>query len=404
MITPYVTINGRPEFERNKTGFGYMVFDIAKAVGVTESVDVLCTDSRGGGFDKEGVWYLQRSILCILANIWRIISPVTILSLFRKYRMSKGAGLRLVYYWIMTGFVNSVIKKGNYDVVHIHGCSFSNELWMKVCRKNEIKFVITLHGLDSFSDTVKLEVAGKQYERDFLKRVVEGENPITVISTGMKRLIEKTYDAYNCKNITVVCNSFSFAETTKKHLFDVRSLYKLSEESKIIVCVGNINVRKNQVQLITSFDFLPKELASRTYILFLGNQNEDYTIDLLSADSPWASHFIACGLVPKEQVGIYYTQCDAVALMSLSEGFGLSLIEGMHFGKPSMSFTDVDAYDDIYTSIAMVGVEEHSDRAVADGMVRLLNTKWDSQQIIEYSKKFESQTMANHYISVYKSI
>ena len=33
MIAPYVTINSRPEFSRNKTGFGYMVMDIAKAVG-----------------------------------------------------------------------------------------------------------------------------------------------------------------------------------------------------------------------------------------------------------------------------------------------------------------------------------------------------------------------------------
>ena len=88
--------------------------------------------------------------------------------------------------------------------------------------------------------------------------------------------------------------------------------------------------------------------------------------------------------------------------MSLSEGFGLSLIEGMHFGLPSMSFTDVDAYEDIYAPEAMVGVAEHTDEAVAKGLEILLTNKWNKEQIRSYSKKFESENMAKQYVNVYK--
>lgn len=402
MITPYVTIAGRKEFERNKTGFGYMVMDIAKAVGKMEYVDVLATDTRGNGFENEGVKFIKRSMISYLWGIFNCLSIGTLLNLRKCYLMSNGSFIRLMYYWFMTGYLKCVIKNGEYDIVHIHGCDFYTELWMKVCRQCGQKYIVTLHGLNSFSDTVKLEPAGKQFERDFLKRVAEGEFPITVISTGMKRLIEKTYGVCDSKNITVVCNSFTFSETSEGDEFLIRNLYGLPKESRIIVCVGNIGIRKNQGQLITAFYLLPKELASRTYILFLGgNQSEDYTIERFSANSPWASHFIACGLVPKEQVEYYYAQCDAVALMSLSEGFGLSLIEGMHFGKPCMSFTDVDAYEDIYHPDVMIGVEEHSDTAVAKGMVKLLTGSWDKEIIKLYSKKFESQNMAKEYIKAY---
>ena len=167
--------------------------------------------------------------------------------------------------------------------------------------------------------------------------------------------------------------------------------------------MGNIGRRKNQGQLIRAFELLPKELAQRTYIVFLGgNQEQDYTIEILSEGSCWSSHFIAQGAVSKEQVAGFYEQCDAVALMSLSEGFGLSLIESMHFGKPSMSFTDIDAYEDIYHLNAMIGVAEHTDEAVAKGLEQLLTKEWNSDRIKDYSKKFESQNMANNYINVYK--
>ena len=67
-----------------------------------------------------------------------------------------------------------------------------------------------------------------------------------------------------------------------------------------------------------------------------------------------------------------------------------------------MSFTDVDAFEDIYNECAMIGVGEHSDEAVAKGLEILLTKEWDSERIKEYSKKFETERMANNYIYVYK--
>lgn len=411
-ITPYVTIIGRKEFERNKTGFGYMVYDIAKAIanhtyddGSTINVDVLATDSRGSSFDIERVHYLKRSLWLMARYLFRCIKPEMVRGLLNQYPLSRGSRIRLWYYWALTGYIDYLIANGGYDVVHIHSASPAGELWMAICKKYEIKYVVTLHGLASFSDTFKLEPARKQYERDFLKRVAFGEIPITVISTGIKKIIEKTYGVSECKKVNVVCNSFNF-DTSEKKLGEgimVKSKYGLPQNSRFLVCVGNVSVRKNQAQLITAFNHLPQELAEHTYILFLGvNQTEDYTIEKLKEGSKWCEHFIPCGFVPKDIVRYYYEQCDGVALMSLSEGFGLSLVEGMHFGKPCMSFTDVDAYEDIYHPEAMVGVEVHNDAAVAKGMEKLLTSEWNAQKIKEVSKKFEASAMAVKFKKVYE--
>lgn len=212
MLTPYVTINSRREFSRNKTGFGYMVYDIARSVAELATVDVLASDTRGKGFVQDGIKFLDRGFGLFLRHMLGCLSPLLVLRLWKKYRMSRGAFVRLLYYWLISGYYLNTISRGGYDVVHIHGCSFATELWMELCRRCRQGYIVTLHGLNSFSDTVRMEKAGKQYERDFLQRVADGEFPITVISSGMKRIIEQTYGKQECKNISVVCNSFSFTQ------------------------------------------------------------------------------------------------------------------------------------------------------------------------------------------------
>ena len=334
MLSPYVTINSRPKYTRNRTGFGYMVYDIARSVAEKESVDILLSDTRDEEFLQDEITFRARSLSIFLRHIFKCLSLFVVFRMWRKYRMSRGAAIRLLYYWLISGYYRYVISTGGYDVVHIHGCRYSTELWMELCRQQKVSFIVTLHGLNSFSDTISIDAAGVLYERDFLQRVVDGEIPITVIASGIMKKIESEYGK-NCGNIFVVCNSFSFAQS--KEVINVRKLYGIPEGKKILLYVGNLTRNKNQAELIKAFPLLPKELAENTYVLFLGNQlDKDYTIPVLAEGNAYASHFIYCGIVPKELTCSYYSQGDAVVLLSLSEGFGLSLVEGMHFGLPCM--------------------------------------------------------------------
>ena len=403
MLTPYVTIDGYPMFERNKTGFGYMVMDIAKAVGKLEYVDVLATDTRGDGFETGGVKFLKRSLPGYLLNAFSCLPLSRLIQLQRKYRMSKRTLVRTTYYWLMTGYLKSLISNNEYDIVHIHGCGFGTELWTQVCNAVGQKYVVTLHGLNSFSNTIGLEKGGKQYERDFLRRTVEGKHPVTVISTGMKKKIEETYGVCERKNISVVCNSFSFNEIQMNNN-QVRERYGIPQNGKVVLSVGNITSNKNQIQLVRSFGHISEDMQRNTYVLFCGKPDPSCSVELEIAKQKLDSHFFICGVIDKIELSAFYQESDCVVLLSIAEGFGLSLIEGLHFGKPCMSFTDVDAFTDIYDPHTMIGVDSHSDEAVAEGLELLLTKNWDKNRIIEYSRKFTSTTMAKNYINVYKSI
>lgn len=409
MITPYVTIFGRKEFERNKTGFGCMVYDIAKAIGAIEEVEVLATNSRGGAFDIGEVHYVKRSFSLMLKNIFYCLKLGKMRRLLKQFPVGRGQKIRLWYYWVMTGYVNSLIRNGGYDLVHIHGCALANEFWMSICRKNNVRFVITLHGLNSFSDTVTLDYAAKKYERDFLQRVARGEQVITVISSGIKHTIEAAYDVSNCPNIHVVLNSFSLP-TENKDLgvppspINIRDFYHLPSDSKLLLYVGNIGRNKNQLQLLQAFPLLNDSLRKKTYVLFLGNPSNELDLQKYIDESPFSRHLIYVGGVDKSQIADYYRVADATILLSYAEGFGLSLIEGMHFGLPCALFTDMDAFNDIYDSCSVVGIKNRSNEEVARSVELLLTKEWDREAISSYSEKFNQDNMASRYIKVFQLV
>lgn len=405
MLTPYVTINSHAIFSKHKTGFGYMVYDIACAIAQAEQVDVLALNSRGAYFEKDRVKFLKRTFLLYIRYCLKCMSPFVVFRLWKQYKMALDTFLQLIYYWFITGYLSVVIGKGNYDFVHIHGCGFSTELLMSVCKQCNIKYVITLHGLNSFSDTVRIESSAKQYERDFLKKVVNGEVTITVISTGMKRIIEKNFGVDNCRNIIVVCNSFSFSDNRIEG-FSVRKRYNIPVTAKVLLYVGNLTENKNQLQMIESYALLPGELQRNTWVLFCGeNHLNNNTLFKEKIDGvPYSNQIVLCGGIKKELMQAYYKDADAVVLLSKTEGFGLSLIEGMYFGLPCLMFTDMDAFEDIYDKNAVIGIGVRRNQSVADGIEKLLTNQWDKDIIKQSSKRFESKAMAQKYICVYKSL
>ena len=263
-----------------------------------------------------------------------------------------------------------------------------------------VKFLVTLHGLNTFSNKIILGPFGKLYEESFLQKAVKGEIPITVISTGIKRKIEDKYGLNHGNNITVICNSFN----TKDYIIKIspREKYNIPKGSKILLYIGNISENKNQRQMVEAFNLLPEYLSSNTWVLFCGRQSKDGSFEKFVGDLPNKDHFILCGIVEKSKIGSYYKEADGVVLLSYSEGFGLSLIEAMHYGVPCAMFSDMDAFEDIFDSRAVVSIKDRSNLCVAKGISKLLTNKWDSDQIVECSKKHENSNMAIKYLEAYK--
>ena len=185
----------------------------------------------------------------------------------------------------------------------------------------------------------------------------------------------------------------------------IREKYNIPLDAKVLLYVGNISRNKNQVQMVRAFGLLPPDVRKKTYVLFCGeDHSRDGEIEKVIAYIPDADHMILCGGVDKGKMPNYYKEADGVVLLSHTEGFGLSLVEGMHFGLPCLMPKDLDAYADIYDDSAVVVVKERYDSAVMEAVGELLSRNWNKKTIMKYSKKFEPEAMAIKYKQVYQTI
>lgn len=404
-ITPYLSIDQYNEFCVNKTGFGYMVSDIANALGEKVDVDVYATDSRGEKRTYGSFNILKRNLINIVSNLHHCVSIAPILKLVKMYNVDIRTVVRLVYYWLSTGYMKKVITESKYDLVHIHDLSISTPIWIQTCDSCHKQYLITLHALKSFSETIRISEFGKKFERDFFEIVSKGNHNLSVLSSGMKEKIEDSVGARELSNIDIVPNAQFVVEDNSIEYFDIREKYGLDDSARIILCVGNISKRKNQHQLIKAFELLPEYVAANTYIFFIGGFHEDgYDKTFLTKGCKYISNYVFCGAVEKKYIRLYYTQANAVALISKSEAFGLSLIEGMHYGLPCMMYCDMEAYKDIFNKNCSVGIKNHTDESVAKSLDILLSRNWDKQYIIDYSSKFSPNLMSENYITLYNKI
>ena len=108
------------------------------------------------------------------------------------------------------------------------------------------------------------------------------------------------------------------------------------------------------------------------------------------------------GPISEEDKAWYYKNCEAFVFPSIAEGFGLPVIEAMHFGKPVFLST--------HTSLPEIGGDaafyfenfepETMQNAFAKGM-ETFKTNNMQQKVIAHAMQFDWQETARQYLKLY---
>lgn len=201
------------------------------------------------------------------------------------------------------------------------------------------------------------------------------------------------------KSFMVISNGCDIAPRQSSN--NIRELYGIKNLDFLFVFVGSIGVRKNQSQVVEALKILKSNNHDNIKCMFLGggdikvlrNKVELYNL---------TSQAIVIGFVEKERLTDFYNAADATILTSLSEGFGLSIIEGFVYGKPNLIFSDLPAANDLYNENAMLLCPSRDTHKLAECMIEMTSKNWDSNFIKSYSRNFSLEKMADNYIDFYK--
>jgi glycosyltransferase involved in cell wall biosynthesis len=107
-------------------------------------------------------------------------------------------------------------------------------------------------------------------------------------------------------------------------------------------------------------------------LVLVGEGEYEHDARLLAQRLGLADHVLWAGKRPNAEIPLWMNTCDVVVLPSLSEGFGVVLVEAMACGKPVVA-TACGGPEDIVTANTGILVPPADEKALAQAMLDALS-------------------------------
>lgn len=396
-LTQDITVKGIPR--AYNTGFSLMVAQIAAALAA-EGTEVYVSSSSltndttviYSGTGEKQFTLLERKLKYLLTYLrWKDI-PRAICHALSSHKMSIAWRIKLLKYTISIGFNIHLIRKTNPDVIFIHSLGPEVLPFISAALHTGKPFALALHGLFSQANKDDFTTQG---EIRLLPSLLQSGMPLTVVSSGMHNKLLNLYEWKECKNIYVVPNALNDDEETENAATD-----DPWTETYRILTIGNLNENKNQLQILRAFSLLPTYIKEKSQLCLIGKDALNGQLQKEAENLGISQACIFTGSLPHNEVFRWIRNTKVVVLASKLEGFGLSIIEGYHYGVPAVCFDRIDAFEDLYHEKCMTPVYEYNDKALADAIHKTLIQQWDKNFIRTFAGKFSNHAMASAYLNI----
>lgn len=299
----------------------------------------------------------------------------------------------------MTYAFESAVDKIAPDIVNFHGIGILMQRCIKICVRKNIPYVYT----DHLFIEAKPAFIGYDANIELQKNIysIPGIHVIAV-SSGMKKKILRDFPQIPAESIRVIKNGTDFVATRKEER-DLFQKYNL-ESKKVLLCVGTINYRKNQCQIVKAFQLLPPSLQDKIRVIFCGKDKMDGRLQESVADAGLQNNLIYVGVVSSDEMKKYYSIADGLIMPSYAEGLSIAALEAIVYGLPVIMFSDSECAEDLADEKVVCFAKERSDKCFAEAIEEWYRKEWDRKYIVDYAKYFTMERVADEYIEYYRNI
>lgn len=385
--------------KRIYTGYDYVVSDIAERLSSCCQMEIYSLtpcpkNSSIGDVPVRSCEGYKR-----LLRYFRLRDVARYVRLFSRALPKIKDAVKSVLFYLQVRDIDDLIKNNKYDIVHIHGVGFSCYISSLAVAYNKKPFLFTMHGLLSYgvSGVTRIDADSEQAALSIIK---QHDFIATTVSSGTKN-VPCEDRGIDPNKIRVINNAVKSTDATDTDYWYTR--FPQAKGKKIIIGVGTIGSNKNQIQLLRAFLLLPEEIKKDTVVMLAGKDITNGAIERFILDNNLQNSVFICGFVDKTKLSNLYAIADYNVMLSLCEGFGLSMIEAARYGIPSLTFSDLDAVKDIYSPTSMLIMDDRKDETVAAGILKMISIDWNRDEIMKESLKFNEDTYLA-YFDVYNMI
>ena len=280
------------------------------------------------------------------------------------------------------------LEKNKFELVH-----FTDQFLRLDPYKVNAKRILTIHDLNILYESPN-QVKIKSYLNS-LSRKIEAFDKIVTISKFVADEVQKYFPACADK-LSVIYNG------ADKLIVDEDHIPQSIPTKKFLFTIGISSPKKN-------FHVLPALLYDNDYELVIsGIRNKVYE-DLIFKEAKkfnCENRIRITGPISEKDKAWYYKNCLAFVFPSIAEGFGLPVIEAMHFGKP-VFLSNRTSLPEIGGDVAFYFQNfeyEHMQQIFAHGLKTFADNPSVQELIKKRADSFSWEKTASCYLNLYQEL
>lgn len=232
------------------------------------------------------------------------------------------------------------------DVVHVHHPFLSGRLALHYCRRNQIPVVFTNHTRYDLYAQARLPNLPEEVSHGLLQAYMpdfcEAVSLVISPSEGMKKILR----GFKVESHIEVVPNGADLQPFKKAKPLPRSEFGFGKDDILLVYAGRIAPEKNLNFLLQAFAGVARTIPN-VYLLIVGGGQKEHVEEIKSLTHKLGiqDRIRFTGMIPHTNLPSYLAMCDLFVTASVSETFGMSTVEAMGTGLPTIGIHSPGASD-----------------------------------------------------------
>ncbi len=267
--------------------------------------------------------------------------------------------------------------------------------------------VVTLHDLIALSKEAWAKEGTKKFYQSHIEQILNKAKVIFTVSNFTKSEALNYFPALENK-IVVTPLGFNQQFVKRSPNREFLKKYGISDIRKpYLLYVGELQPRKNIFSMLRVYNSLPNSIQKAISFIIIGRAKSkaiQEEFDRFKNSLRVESQIYQFSGVPIEDLVQFYNAAEAFVFVSLSEGFGLPVLEAMACGCPVLTSNTTSLAE--VAGNAAITVDPKDQNAIEEGLLKLLD---DSvlrdklkQRGLEHAKTFSWEKTAQLTMQGYK--
>ena len=288
----------------------------------------------------------------------------------------------------------NVIKreKLEFDLVHAHFTWPSGYAAIRVAKKFDIPVVVTLH---ENREWFLREYTSKDEK---IHKTWENANVLIRVNKKDVSLLKK----FN-HNVYAIPNGFNPQRLPFIDRNAARDVLGIPHEVRVLFSLGNLIERKGFQYLINAM----KDVINQRndVICFIGGGGPlKNKLEKIINKAGLVEHVKLIGKVPDDKLKYWMNAADLFVFPSLSESFGIVVLEALAVGTPVVATTNGGSEEIIISEEYGMLCLPKDPECLAEKILIALEKKWDREKIRNYAGGFTWNKIVKNIITIYTNI